>query len=159
MNYRLVTKDEIKLIGIATRTTNEQEINGGKIPELWQRYFQEQIAEKTPNKIKNGNMLGLYTDYENGVSGLYTMLIGSEVSTFDEIPEGMAAQTIPAAKYIVFTTKKGLISEVVVQAWAYIWEWFQHSNYERTFTGDFEWYDERSIDPNQAEVDIYIAVK
>ncbi|MFB8734874.1 hypothetical protein ACEQPO_16160 [Bacillus sp. SL00103] len=26
------------------------------------------------------------------------------------------------------------------------------------YTGDFEWYDERSLDPKEAQIDIYIAV-
>ncbi|XEC93776.1 hypothetical protein AB6A23_20835 [Paenibacillus tarimensis] len=30
---------------------------------------------------------------------------------------------------------------------------------ERSFTGDFERYDERSADPNNEQIDIYISIK
>ena len=42
-------------------------------------------------------------------------------------------------------------------AWIDIWKWFETSGVERTYTGDFELYDERCVDPDQAVVDIYIS--
>lgn len=71
----------------------------------------------------------------------------------------MVAKVIPAATYAVFTTAKGPISEVVPEAWAYIWEWFKNSEMKRAYTGDFERYDARSMDPANAEVDLYISIK
>lgn len=45
------------------------------------------------------------------------MIIGIEVSSFDELPQGMVSLTIPSATYTVFTSEKGVISEVVPHAW------------------------------------------
>ena len=47
--------------------------------------------------------------------------------------------------------------EVVSEVWGAVWAWEQQS--ERTFTGDFEYYDERSLNPDHTQVDVYIAVK
>ncbi|BAU28738.1 putative transcriptional regulator YdeE [Aneurinibacillus soli] len=156
---KIVKKDEIKIIGIEARTTNEYESTGeGKIPRLWERYFVEQIPNKIPAQINPDVTFGLYTDYENGALGLYSIVIGIESNDLEKLPDGMVVKVIPAATYMVFTTEKGPISEVVPQAWAYIWKWFESSNVKRAFSGDFEWYDARSCNPNWAEVDIYIAV-
>lgn len=43
----------------------------------------------------------------------------------------------------------------VYNEWVKIW----NSELERTFTADFEVYDERSQNPENAEVDIFVAVK
>jgi predicted transcriptional regulator YdeE len=56
-------------------------------------------------------------------------------------------------------SKKGSVSEVVPKAWFFVWEWFKTSNMKRAFSGDFELYDSRSVNPNDAEIDIYIAIK
>lgn len=61
-----------------------------------------------------------------------------------------------SSTYARFQTRKGPIEEVVFETWQQIWSWDQR--YLRTYTGDFEWYDERSIDPKEAQIDIYIAV-
>lgn len=155
----VVAKGEIQLIGLGARTTNQDESGGnGKIPGMWGQFYGQAIAESIPNKV-NQNIIGLYTDYENGVSGSYSFVIGCEVSTLQHIPEPLLARTIPSSTYAVFTTRKGAISEIVPEAWQYIWNWFENSAYERTFTGDFEYYDERSLDPVSAVVDIFVAIK
>ncbi|MFC5589573.1 hypothetical protein ACFPRA_11775 [Sporosarcina soli] len=40
-----------------------------------------------------------------------------------------------------------------------MWRWFEQEEVECTYTGDFEVYDERCLDPQNAQVDIYIAIK
>ncbi|MBL3200069.1 AraC family transcriptional regulator, partial [Klebsiella pneumoniae] len=44
----------------------------------------------------------------------------------------------------------------VCEAWEYIWQWSKEN--KRAFTTDFELYDERALDPNHAQLDIYIAL-
>ncbi|MGV2537844.1 GyrI-like domain-containing protein, partial [Bacillus thuringiensis] len=56
----------------------------------------------------------------------------------------------------VFTTRKVPVAEVVREAWEYIWQWSKEN--KRAFTIDFELYDERALDPNHAQLDIYIAL-
>ncbi|GED17932.1 GyrI-like domain-containing protein [Aneurinibacillus migulanus] len=157
---RIITSNEMNVIGVATQTTNQREAEGnGEIPKLWGRFATEQIDKDIPNKQRENQILSVYTDYENGVHGKYSYIIGSQVSNFSNVPDGMVAKRIPHSTYAVFTSNKGDISTVVPEAWAFIWSWFQESDMERAFTYDFELYDERSLDRNNAEVDIYIAIK
>lgn len=152
------TKERLVIMGIAASTTNEAECKGdGEIPKLWQRFFQEQVSEKTPAKVDQA-LYGLYTDYEADVNGRYTMLIGHAVDQHAEMPEGFVKKEVPAAKYLVFTSQEGPITEVVPKLWQQIWNYFEQSDEKRTYTGDFERYDERCMNPEKAVVEVYVAI-
>ncbi len=158
----IVCKDEMKVIGIETRTTNrdEEDSRTAKIPKLWERFFHEKVGERVPNKVSPGNILEIYTDYESDEHGAYAAILGFEVMSFEHIPEGMITKTIPASKYVVLTTDRGSLSSIVKDAWREIWTLsIDQLGGKRRFSGDFEIFDERSQDPQNAEVDIYIAIE
>lgn len=96
-------------------------------------------------------VIGLYSDYEKDEHGSYLFTAGQFADQQIE-----HVKEIPASTYARFQTRKGPIEEVVLETWHKIWTWDQRQY--RTYTGDFEWYDERSIDPKEAQIDIYIAV-
>jgi len=160
---KMVSLDSFKLIGIDVRTTNQAEVSGqGKIGELWGRFWSADVQGALAKAAQEGDarVYGCYTDYENGAAGEYTILIGRMAGQAEDVSEGLTTVHVPAAKYAVFTTRRGPFGEVVHEAWQRIWEWASSSSeWERTYTGDFELYDERSADPENAVVDIYIAVK
>ncbi|MGG3571579.1 zinc ribbon domain-containing protein [Bacillus gobiensis] len=133
--------------GISTETSNEKEIDGkGEIPLLWDRFF----AGQSPKE----DIIALYTNYTSDESGGYTFAIGS----FTEKMEGSSfSSLLPESTYAVFTSRKGNVKEVVPELWNTIWNW--KDKHRRTFTGDFEVYDAGSINPDEAQVKIYIAVK
>jgi len=146
------------IVGISTQTSNANEITEqAKIPQLWDHFYQQNIAGKIA-ELKNGNVYGLYSDYETDVNGNYNITLGVEVNN-DNIPADLVVKMIPAAKYLVFTSDKGTMPDVVIQTWQEIWAWFANSKVERTYTGDFELYDERCANPHESQVDIYIAIK
>ncbi|KZL91063.1 GyrI-like domain-containing protein [Clostridium magnum] len=66
----------------------------------------------------------------------------------------MVSKVIPASKYYVVTAK-GKMPQKIGEAWAHIW----NSGISRTYKGDFELYDERYNDTENAEVDIYVSIK
>ncbi|WP_242223942.1 GyrI-like domain-containing protein [Bacillus cereus group sp. BfR-BA-01380] len=153
----IVKKEAFHAIGISITTNNEVEMSGdGKIPHLWNQFFQEQITNQIPNKATQTETLALYSNYESDETGRYTFTIGIPVSTVIDTPENMTSFTIPAATYAVFTTRRGPLSEIIAETWQVIWNWSKEN--KRAFTTDFELYDERAFDPNDAQVDIYIAL-
>lgn len=157
---RIVEREEMYVAGIAARTSNAREMTGDAgIPKLWERFWQESIQHRIPGKIEPNTIYGCYTDYVNGAAGEYTMLIGSRAGSLDELPDGLASITLPAAKYAVFTSARGPIAKVVVDTWQAIWKWSAAAGMERTYSGDFELYDERSSNPEDAQVEIYIAIR
>ncbi|UUZ81336.1 GyrI-like domain-containing protein [Paenibacillus sp. P26] len=153
---RITKMSSFRFIGRAATTTNDAEMRGeGVIPSEWGRLYQERTLERVPNKA-NANVLALYTDYESDEKGSYTFALGAGVTEAGEIPDGMKIFTIPESDYVVFTTRRGPVHEIVVEAWQHIWEWSRTNR--RAFLTDFELYDERCADPANSQVDIYISV-
>ncbi|GGA06189.1 putative transcriptional regulator protein YobU [Paenibacillus marchantiophytorum] len=160
MTTYTINKPAIQLTGVSVRTTNAEEMGpNGRLPQLWESYFGSQIAAQLPTN--NGNLIyALYTDYESDATGAYTVIIGHE--TAEGAMQGepiFTSALVPESKFLVFTSEKGPVYEVVGQAWAGIWAYFQESEEVRTFTGDYELYDSRNFDPMNTQVQIYIAIK
>ncbi|MBP2615121.1 GyrI-like domain-containing protein [Chryseobacterium jejuense] len=146
--------EPFKVIGIAVRTTNENEQAAKDIPVLWEKFMQENVLENIPNKIDN-TVYSIYTDYEKDHTKPYTTLLGCKVESLDNIPQGMIGKSFDGGDYVKFTAKGNLAEGLVINEWFKIW----NMDLERTFTADFEIYGEKAQNPSDAEVDILIAVK
>lgn len=159
--FKTIEKPEMKIIGITARTDNKSEMSGaGKIGALWQRFMQEGIQEKIPNKVNPDTILSVYTDYETDETGPYSVTIGCEVRSFDHLPPGMVKKIIPAQKFAVLTTPYGEIPGIILDGWKAIWSATPDQlGGERRRGGDFELYDARSRDLKHAQVDLYVGVQ
>lgn len=146
------------VIGIGIRTTNQDAATQGTIGMLWQQFFVESIGAAIPNKIDN-NLIAVYYDFEHDRHGEYNLVIGARVSSIEEIPAGMIAVRVPAQQRIIFTSKVGLRGEVVVELWNDIWTLEDNGSLNRAYSADYEIYDERSQNPQQAQVEIHIGTK
>jgi|RhiMetdeSRZDD1v2_1073273.scaffolds.fasta_scaffold561591_2 predicted transcriptional regulator YdeE len=162
MQAKFVERSEINVIGIEVRTSYTEEMAGkGEIAANWQKYYQEGIGPKIPNQRKPGVVLAVYSDYESDEKGAYSHLIGMEVSSLKEVPAGMAARTLPPATYAVVTSECGPIPDIIIDVWKQIWSLGPEglSGKRRAFKNDFEVYDQRSQNPKDAQVDVYLSVK
>lgn len=144
---------KFNIIGISIRTTNENEQSGKDIPALWDKFISEGIAEKIPNKI-NHSIYSVYTDYEKDHTKPYTTILGCAVESLDFIPDEMVGITIETGSYEKFIAKGNLNDGIVINEWIKIWK----SDLNRSFTSDFEIYGEKAQNPENAEVDIFIAI-
>jgi predicted transcriptional regulator YdeE len=142
------------IIGIAVRTTNENNQSGKDIPALWDKFMAEGILEKIPNKIDN-TLYCIYTDYESDYTKPYTTILGCKVVNVETIPNGMVAKIFTGGDYIKYSVKGNLMQGVVFNEWTKIW----NSGIKRLYTADFEVYSEKAQNPANAEVDIFIATK
>ncbi|MCH3965207.1 MAG: GyrI-like domain-containing protein [Clostridium sp.] len=82
------------------------------------------------------------------------IIVGCEVSDLATIPKSMVSKVIPSSKYCVITAR-GKMPDSIRKVWEYVWK----GDIERTYTGDFEFYDKRYDGSENSEVDIYVAVK
>ncbi len=142
------------IIGISVRTTNENNQAGKDISELWNTFLSQNIIQKIPNKI-GGEVYSVYTDYEKDYTKPYTTILGCKVSSLDSIPQGMIGKTISGGNYKKYLAKGSLKEGIVYKEWEKIWK----EKIKRTYTADFEVYGEKSQNPENAEVEIFIAVK
>jgi predicted transcriptional regulator YdeE len=146
--------NDFSVIGIAVRTTNENGQSGKDIPALWQKFMAQGMLEKIPGKIDD-TLYCIYTDYESDYTKPYTTILGCKVANADTIPDGMMAKTFAGGEYNRYTAKGNLMQGIVFNEWVKIWD----SHITRAYTADFEVYGEKALDPANAEVDIFIAIK
>lgn len=154
---KVIERNGFNFLGSSIQTSNEAEMKGGgEIPQLWERFYENKVLDSIPNK-KNSIIIALYTNYESDETGTYTYAIGTEIIGNEKDSKGLESFEIADDTYIVFTTRKGPIPEVVIEAWQEIWDWSEDR--ERAYKTDFEVYGENAIDPQNSQVDIYISVK
>ncbi|MEM9001128.1 MAG: effector binding domain-containing protein [Bacteroidota bacterium] len=146
-------KNEFMVVGITTRTSNENDRAATDIPTLWNRFMSENIANRVPNKV-NGTVYALYTDYEGDHTQPYSLTIGCEVSSLNNIPEDMTVKMVPTATYAKFISKGNLTKDAVIDTWREIWS----TDLQRAYTTDIEIYGEKAIDPTNGEAEILVAI-
>lgn len=155
---KTVQHEAFRLIGIKTRTSNPEEIQGaGRIAVLWERFYSENVTQQISQKISN-QIFGVYYEYEGNEHAPYSLLVGMKVPPGTTAPQGLEMIDIPEQTYTRFTTEKGPRPFIIYEAWKNIWSLTEKSQLKRKYTYDFELYDERSQDPQSAQLDIYIAI-
>jgi len=160
MQKTIAQLPEIKLVGITARTNNASEADQStaKISSIVQKYFHNGLSSNIAHRAKPGTTYCVYTEYESDFNGDYTYFVGEEVSSFDDLPEGFVALTIPSQDYIKFTNGPGAMPEICISVWQKIWQ-DKELDGKRNYLADFEIYDVRASDHNNVVLDIYIGVK
>lgn len=146
--------DGFHIIGISVRTTNENGKSAQDIPALWANFLAEDTLTKIPNKVSD-DLYCMYTDYEHDYTRPYTTILGCRVSMLETIPEGMVGKTMESATYMKFVAQGNLAQGIVLATWVKIW----NSDLPRIYTADFEMYGSKTHNPENAEVDVFIAVE
>jgi len=161
MEPRVVEQPEFSVIGIQVRTSNAKEVTGGgAIPKQWERFFKDGIADKIPNKV-DSTVYAVYTNYASDYNGEYDFIIGMKVSSVSDVPPGMVATKVPKGRYAIVTSAKGPVAQVVPQAWQRVYGLDDNKQLggARAYKADFELYDQRSQNPQDSQVDLYLGLK
>jgi predicted transcriptional regulator YdeE len=160
MNPRVVEREAFTVVGIAVRTSNAKEMTAdGVIGKQWGRLMQEGLLGKIPNKADQ-SIVAVYTDYASDHNGEYTFLLGARVTSDSDVPAGMVAKRIPSGRFAVFTSEKGPAPKVVPETWMRINSLPKTAvGGDRVYRADYEIYDERAMDPNNLQVDVYVGIK
>lgn len=165
MQQTTTSLPEIKLVGITTEKTSnarlfESDPSTNIVAAAVQQYFHGGLAAKIANRKKPGTTFCVYTNYESDFNGDYTYFIGEEVTSFDNVAEGLETLVIPAQHYAKFTNQPGPMPGVCISMWQNIWKMSDADlGGKRAYIADFEVYDERSVDHNHVELDIYIGMR
>jgi predicted transcriptional regulator YdeE len=153
---------EITLVGLTARTNNKNEINleTSKIGALASKYWGNQLANDIHSRSNPGVTYAVYTDYESNEHGEYTYFIGEVVDSNDgQDLSKFKILTIAESDYQKFTTEAGKMPAIVISAWSKLWAMIEDDfGGKRKYIADFEVYDQRASDPNNAVIDIYIGI-
>ena len=156
MEPKIISKKAFSVIGIELKTTTREGKNFVEIPQFWQQVIQKKQIKNIPNKKQPDRVLGICMDFR--ADGAFSYIIGSEVTHTDNVPDDMVSREIPEANYAVFTAR-GKMPDSIQNTTKYIYrEWLPKSKYQHAHSPEFELYDERSGDSENAEVDIYIPI-
>ena len=160
MDPKIVQQDGFTVIGISARTNNAKEMTAeGVIGKMWGRLMQEGLLAKIPNKA-DPDIVAVYTDYASDHNGDYTYLLGARVTSDADVPQGLVAKKIPAGKFAVFTSEKGPAPKVVPELWMKINSLPKNAvGADRKYRADFEIYDQRAMDPQNLQMDVYIGIR
>jgi predicted transcriptional regulator YdeE len=148
------------VVGVAARTRNAHEMSGnGKIGDVWQTFLEPSLVARIPNKI-GVDPIAIYTEYETDHTGYYTYLLGVPVSSTESLPANLTVKHVPPGRYAVFTSGRGNIVHVVQEVWQRIWSMSpEELGGKRAFQTDFEIYDQRAADPENAQIDVYVGLR
>jgi len=149
----VVERSPILVIGIDCRTSNAIEAGPQDISKLWEKFYNEDVISRIPNKISN-EVIALYCEYESDYSGAYSVVIGCPVSSIDRIPEEMVAKIIPGGSYAIFRAI-GEHPKALIETWFNIWK---QASLDRAYTSDFELYGDKFWSNLPKEVEVCVAV-
>lgn len=110
-----------------------------KITDMWK-------GASTELSEHEGNVYGLYHEYESDYRGDYTLCVAVEVENEPSIT------TAEDTKYKVFKVNTDA-EQGIFNTWSEIWNKEKEGKLERAYTCDFEKY------YTDGNIDIYIAVK
>lgn len=144
-----------KIIGIETRTTNQNNQSQQDLEKLWTQFYADNVFDKIPNKVSD-NVLSIYTDYKSDYTEDYTTIIGVTVSTLNDVPDGLIGREFKPDNFKRFVAK-GEMPNAVVGVWLDIWKNDKELN--RKYTYDFEVYGEKSQNGLNSEVEIYVSIR
>lgn len=154
MNKQSVEK--FYVVGIATRTINENGKSAQDIEVLWQTFWNENISDRIANKLSQ-EIYAVYTNYESDHTQEYDTIVGYAVSSIENIPDGLTGITIEETTYQKITSS-GKMPEAIFNTWLKIWA-DEELNKRRTYRADFTVHGKKYFDGDQAEVETFISVK
>lgn len=146
-----VVENSMVVAGVTTQIDDLSQSNKS-LADLWHRFWKENLPAKITNR-SNNTIYVIYHDYQDGINKGYAATIGYRVNHIDESPSELTIIVIPQQRYHVFTAH-GNLPESVTKTWKKIMQ----ANLQRTFSYDFEIYDERAQNPQDAIVDIYVSI-
>lgn len=157
MNYKIIERDEIKLIGIQKKIS----MQNNTIPQLWEEFNKRFI--EIENKVEKMVCYGVADNMDDNNS--FDETVATEVNSFEKVPSGMITKIIPSKKYLVFTHRGKIVDDsgVMILEKTY-YEIFRKIiptlDFEIDSSFNFELYDERfSHESDESEFDIYIPIK
>lgn len=144
-------KEAFKVIGIQVRTTNENEESAQDIPALFNQFISGNVMEQIPGKLSH-SVYFVYTDYEGGFMQPYTCIIGCRVDSLSNVPEGMVGKVVEEGEFTTFAAK----GDQVGAKWGEIWS--MDAKLDRSYTSDYDLYENLGEDFSKIDVTIHVAV-
>lgn len=154
--------NEMKIVGVSGRfisVLSPEKDNLVVIPKLWGQYIPRRHEIKNAKSAINLGVCQEVPAEEKSRPDECMYIAATEVTSFENLPEGMQSFTIPAGEYAVFTHKGSL--EKFEHTLNYIYgSWLPKSGKKLRHAPDIELYDHRfNLNDEKSEIDIYIPIE
>ncbi|CEN92983.1 AraC family transcriptional regulator [Paraclostridium sordellii] len=155
MEYRIVKKEEMRIVGVKALLEKNVEENFNTVPMLWQEVAQS-------GKIMEiASLMGPDSKGVLGVSACMDYLDKWEyyiaVETDKETPKGLEEYTIPACTWAVFPGEGQMPTAIQDIEKRAITEWLPTSGYEYADAPDIELY--LNQDPMNSKFEVWIPIR
>ncbi|MEM6877111.1 MAG: effector binding domain-containing protein [Bacteroidota bacterium] len=102
--YEAVFFEGEEYVGIETELIGDRELDGQYVDELWQ-YFASNDISSYIDYIEDDRVYMIYSDFDESIESYSKVLLGYQVSSIDQLFEGLSFSTIPASRYAVFKSE------------------------------------------------------
>lgn len=160
MQYKIVNKDSLQMVGIKRQFSLENGENLVEIPKFWN----EVNSNKTGDLLIRANngpvkgILGVCVDKSDSQTKQIEYWIAT-AHEGNEIPQGFSKLEIPSATWAIFEVH-GAMPDAMQNKWKQIFsEWFPSSGYQLAGAPELEVYSEGDASRPDYYSEIWIAVK
>jgi len=158
VDNRIIQRDGLLLAGLAANV-KLGEVEAGLTIRLGEQFIARRSEIK--NEINSREVFGLSTDPDNynPETDKFDFFIGVEVSSIDNLPDGMVYREVPSNEYVVFTFEGPAENAGSVHHYLYS-TWLRNNDYRLAGPYNIEVYDERNKGPKAADsvTDIYFPI-
>ncbi|GMK41295.1 hypothetical protein PCCS19_43510 [Paenibacillus sp. CCS19] len=158
MESKIMQRDGLLLAGLAVNVTLG-DVESGLTIRLGEQFLARR--HEIRNEINAREVFGLSTDPDdyNPETDPFEFFIGVEVSSVDNLPDGMVYREVPKNEYVIFSFEGPAENAGPVHHYLYS-TWLNNNDYKLASPYNIEVYDERNKGPKAVEsvTDIYFPV-
>ena len=156
MNYKIVRKEEIHIIGFKKWFSTENGSQLEEIPKMWDSVT-EPVKKKITALSNNNGVVGLCADMYDGGFDYWIGCMSDQ-----ECPADLEEITIPASSWAVFEIIGPMrpLPNAMQDIWKRIYaEWLPNSVYEHAMLPEIEYYSSGDMMSDDYKSEIWIPVK
>ncbi|MCB2307298.1 AraC family transcriptional regulator [Clostridium estertheticum] len=156
MNYRIETKETIRIVGARTALQEDMDQNQKIVPVFWNSMLESTLFSKICGLIDKESY-GIFgvTAYTNPQNIYYYIA----APTDKPVPDGMFEFEIPAATWVVFECNGHFKESVQTIFKRFLTEWLPVSGYEYAQLPDIEVYPVSNKSSKGGHAEVWIAIK
>lgn len=156
MNYKILKKEEMHIIGIKKWFSTENDSQLTEIPKMWDSVTDE-LREQITSLSNNDGVVGLCADMYNGGFDYWIGCMSDK-----ECPANLEEITIPATSWAVFEVIGSMrpLPNAMQDIWKRIYsEWLPNSGYKHAMLPEIEYYSAGDMMADDYRSEIWIPVK
>ena len=160
MNYRMVTKQAFRIVGIKKQITLVYERENHQMDDMWTRFTEQDFVDlKNLSNIEPKGILCVSAHFSEGREEGTQLDQYIGVATTMGAPDRWEILPVEAGTWAVFTAI-GEFPEALQQMWAQIYsEWFPSSEYELTGGPELLWNESKNTSKADYRSEIWIPVR